>query len=266
MGDSALGSSPVGAPAHPEKPAIAAKAKSRNIHVSPAVLDAARKDGDELLRSLRTTAVGLTQAEAEERARTAGPNEVAQEKPQGWFHPPSENRPQPAGDPAGGSLGDFLRHRRRARRHRDGHDGGAERGTPLLAGGPGGRGGGQAQGHDPRDGHRRAGRQGRRDAAARPGARGHHPALRGRHDSGRRARALLQGSLREPREPYRRVASGREVPRPRDQGSQLTHRAQEHLLHGDQRRERHGDGGGGGNRGPTPISAAWPARSRESAR
>jgi Mg2+-importing ATPase len=34
---------------------------------------------------LRTTATGLTQPEAEERARTAGPNEVAQERRQGWF-------------------------------------------------------------------------------------------------------------------------------------------------------------------------------------
>jgi Mg2+-importing ATPase len=75
----------VGAPAHPDKPAIVAKAKNQNIHVSPAVLDAARKDGEELLRSLGTTSAGLTQAEAEERARRAGPNEVAQEKPQGWF-------------------------------------------------------------------------------------------------------------------------------------------------------------------------------------
>jgi hypothetical protein len=31
-------------------------AKHENIRVSPAVLDAARKDGEELLRSLRTTA------------------------------------------------------------------------------------------------------------------------------------------------------------------------------------------------------------------
>ncbi len=61
------------------------KAKNRDIHVSPAVLDAARKDGEELLRSLGTTSAGLTQAQAEERAATAGPNEVAQEKAQGWF-------------------------------------------------------------------------------------------------------------------------------------------------------------------------------------
>ncbi len=58
--------------------------KGKTIHVSPEVLDAARKEGDELLRDLRTAAGGLTQAEAEARALTAGPNEVAQEKPQGW--------------------------------------------------------------------------------------------------------------------------------------------------------------------------------------
>jgi len=64
---------------------IFAKAKDHNIHVSSAVLDAAAKDGDELLRSLRTTPEGLTQTEAEARARTVGPNEVAQERPRGWF-------------------------------------------------------------------------------------------------------------------------------------------------------------------------------------
>jgi Mg2+-importing ATPase len=59
-------------------------AKSKTIHVSPEVLDAARKDGEELLRTLRTGPEGLTQAEADARARTTGPNEVAQEKPPGW--------------------------------------------------------------------------------------------------------------------------------------------------------------------------------------
>jgi P-type Mg2+ transporter len=56
-----------------------------NIRVSPAVLEAARKNAEELLQSLRTTAEGLTQAEAEERTRTVGPNEVAQERRQSWF-------------------------------------------------------------------------------------------------------------------------------------------------------------------------------------
>jgi Mg2+-importing ATPase len=60
------------------------KAKS-NIHVSPEVLDAARKNGDEVLKDLRTAATGLTQSEAEERASQTGPNEVAQEKAQSWI-------------------------------------------------------------------------------------------------------------------------------------------------------------------------------------
>ena len=84
--DSAETASPslTGPPVRPEGPAIPAKSKNHNIRISPAVLDAAGKDGDELLQSLRTTAGGLTQTEAEERARTAGPNEVAQERRQGW--------------------------------------------------------------------------------------------------------------------------------------------------------------------------------------
>jgi Mg2+-importing ATPase len=69
----------------PTPPAIHPKAKHENIRVSPAVLEAARKNTDELLQSLRTTATGLTQTEAEERALTAGPNEVAQERRQSWF-------------------------------------------------------------------------------------------------------------------------------------------------------------------------------------
>jgi P-type Mg2+ transporter len=71
-------------PAHPDKPLIPTNAKNQNIRVSPAVLDAARKSNEELLRDLRTSLGGLTEAEAEERERTTGPNEVAQEKKQGW--------------------------------------------------------------------------------------------------------------------------------------------------------------------------------------
>ncbi len=70
--------------AHPDEPPIPLKAKAQNIRVSPAVLDAAAKDGEELLRSLQTALTGLTQTEAEQRARTTGPNEVAQEHRQGW--------------------------------------------------------------------------------------------------------------------------------------------------------------------------------------
>jgi Mg2+-importing ATPase len=69
----------------PDESQTSAKAKKHNIRVSPAVLDAAGKDGDALLQSLHTTPEGLTQAEAEARARTAGPNEVAQERRRGWF-------------------------------------------------------------------------------------------------------------------------------------------------------------------------------------
>jgi len=71
-------------PARPNQPPVPSKIKSQNIHVSPAVLEAARKEGEDLLRSLRTSLGGLTQVEAEERARATGPNEVAQERKQGW--------------------------------------------------------------------------------------------------------------------------------------------------------------------------------------
>ena len=54
------------------------KAKGPQIRVSQAVIDAAGKDGDALLGSLKTSAQGLTQSEAASRARRSGPNEVAQ--------------------------------------------------------------------------------------------------------------------------------------------------------------------------------------------
>jgi len=68
---------------HPQACAPAAKPKTQAIQVSPAILDAAGRDGDELLRTLDTRATGLTQAQADQRARTAGPNEIAQERQQG---------------------------------------------------------------------------------------------------------------------------------------------------------------------------------------
>jgi P-type Mg2+ transporter len=71
-------------PARLKEPPIPTKTKSQNIRVAPAVLDAARKDGEALLRDLRTSLAGLTQAEAEERARATGPNEIARERKQGW--------------------------------------------------------------------------------------------------------------------------------------------------------------------------------------
>ena len=79
------GSKPAVPPGHPNAPPIPTKTKNESIHVSPAVLDAARKDGEELFQDLRTSLSGLTQAEAEERARMAGPNEVAQERKQSWI-------------------------------------------------------------------------------------------------------------------------------------------------------------------------------------
>ena len=78
------GVGPGGTPVADEASPVA-KARSQNIRVSFAVLDAAAKDGDALLQSLHTTPDGLTQQEAEARARTSGPNEVAQERRRGWF-------------------------------------------------------------------------------------------------------------------------------------------------------------------------------------
>ena len=72
-------------PARQDEPKSHPKANNQNIRVSPAVIQAASKDGEELLLSLRTNPAGLTQSEAEERARVVGPNEVAQERQQGWF-------------------------------------------------------------------------------------------------------------------------------------------------------------------------------------
>ena len=83
--DGPAGVSPAGTPAPLDKSSTVAKAKNHNIRISSAVLDAAAKDGDALLQSLHTAPEGLTQAEAEARARTAGPNEVAQERRRGWF-------------------------------------------------------------------------------------------------------------------------------------------------------------------------------------
>src|ERR1700680_1031760 len=78
-------SQPTAPPLHPTEPSIPTKSKKQNIRVSPAVLDAARMDGEQLLGDLRTSLSGLTEADAEDRARTTGPNEIAQERKQGWF-------------------------------------------------------------------------------------------------------------------------------------------------------------------------------------
>ena len=77
--------SSLAAPPHADHPHGTPKSKTKNISVSPAVIDAARKDGEQLLQSLGTSPTGLTQAEAEERLSAMGPNEVARERRQGWF-------------------------------------------------------------------------------------------------------------------------------------------------------------------------------------
>src|SRR5579863_5038251 len=81
----ALADAAAATPPTPAAPPARTPSKKQAIHVAPAVLDAARKDGEQLLRDLHTSPAGLTEADAEERARTAGPNEVAQERKQGWF-------------------------------------------------------------------------------------------------------------------------------------------------------------------------------------
>ena len=72
-------------PAQSAEHPIPAKTKKLNIRVSPAVVDASSKNGEQVLVDLRTSLNGLTEDEAEERARTAGPNEIAQERKQGWL-------------------------------------------------------------------------------------------------------------------------------------------------------------------------------------
>ena len=49
------------------------------------MLEAARKDGDTLIRDLGTSLAGLSQTQAEERAAATGPNEIAQERRQSWL-------------------------------------------------------------------------------------------------------------------------------------------------------------------------------------
>lgn len=55
----------------------------RQIQLSHAVLEATAEDGGALLAHLQTSLAGLSQAEAEERARVIGRNEIAQERKQG---------------------------------------------------------------------------------------------------------------------------------------------------------------------------------------
>jgi hypothetical protein len=61
-------------PAPSNKLPIPTKTKNQSMCVSRAVLDAARKDGEQLLRDLRTSLSGVTQVEAQEREHATGPN------------------------------------------------------------------------------------------------------------------------------------------------------------------------------------------------
>jgi Mg2+-importing ATPase len=72
-------------PAQSHEPPATPTAKLPTIRVSPAVLAAARKECDAVLRDLRTSLNGLTQSEADARIRSTGLNEVAQEHKQGWL-------------------------------------------------------------------------------------------------------------------------------------------------------------------------------------
>ena len=53
-------------PVHPAAPPSPTNAKTENIHVSPAVLEAARKNGEEPPRDTANIAGGRTQAEGED--------------------------------------------------------------------------------------------------------------------------------------------------------------------------------------------------------
>jgi Mg2+-importing ATPase len=84
--DSSRGVPPIAKPVPDLQPSsIPAKTKVHPIQVSAAVLEAAEKDGDDLLRFMRVTSAGLTQSEAEARVRISGLNEVAQERQRSWI-------------------------------------------------------------------------------------------------------------------------------------------------------------------------------------
>jgi len=71
-------------PAGPNAAAPDTKSPRQHIHVAPAVLDAACKATAAVLRDLDTSAAGLSDLEAQTRASTTGPNEIAQERRQTW--------------------------------------------------------------------------------------------------------------------------------------------------------------------------------------
>ena len=68
-------------------PAVATPLKKpgAGIAVSPLLVESSRKESAQVLESLKTSAAGLTQAEADARLEQYGPNEVAQEVHHGWL-------------------------------------------------------------------------------------------------------------------------------------------------------------------------------------
>ena len=69
----------------PPRPAVKPdRRESGRITFSPLLAAAAQKDAAAVLAELTTSARGLSQAEAERRLVTHGPNAVAQEKQRGW--------------------------------------------------------------------------------------------------------------------------------------------------------------------------------------
>ena len=192
-----------------------------------------RKDGEELLRSLHSALEGLTKAKAEERARTSGPNEVAQERQRGWSIRILIIIRNPLVILLA-SVSDLFCYRRRPRRNRHGGHGGAECDASILAGSSRRRSSGKAQGHDPCNGH------GVRDGKAReiplrdlvPGdiiklAAGDMIPGDVRVVSAKDL-FVSQGALPANRFPSRSSTS-------RNRNRELADRTQEHVLHGNQR-------------------------------
>ena len=171
---------------------ISKGANAKHIQVSAAVLKAARQSAAELLRDSRSLLEGLTQAEVEERARTVGPNEVAQEKPQGWPIRLLKITRNPLVILLAHSVDGFLRYWRCPRRYCHGLDGGPRRRAALRSGGPGRFRRRQAPGDDQRPRDRPPRRRRRGDADRRPGPRRRGRTRRRRHDPRRRAAAVLQ--------------------------------------------------------------------------
>ena len=240
----------------------AAKSTRQNIRVAPAVLDAARKDGEALLRDLRTSLAGLTQAEAEERARDrrvrtrsrrnaskAGPAELLKimRNPLVILLSTLSAVSFLTGDARAGfvmalmvALSVGLRFLQEARA-----DAAAEKLKAMI----------HVTATVVRDGAAR-------EIPLRDLVPGDIVKLAAGDMIPGDVRLLSlkdlfvsQGSLTGESLPVEKFCQ------PETDGGELAHRAEEHLFHGHERRERHGDRRGHCHRGHAPTSAAWPTRS-----